>query len=260
MQQAMYTALFGALTQDYRMNIITNNLANVNTVGFKKDKLSFRDVFKHYVSDYVNPNETLEDKILWPKPKLYGQTRIGLSIIDFGQGPLRYTGNKLDLAIEGEGFFRVRTPDGQIAYTRNGRFQRDHRTGYIVTGQGFVLLGKGGPIKLPENANVEVTEKGQVVVRGEVVGDISLVSFKNLNGLEKVGQQLFRIKPDLKMSEMPAEKAWLKQGYLEDSNVQIVEEMVRMIGTMRGFESLEKIMVSSQEEDQKVIREVGTVR
>ncbi|MBT8763783.1 flagellar basal-body rod protein FlgF [Desulfohalobiaceae bacterium Ax17] len=260
MQQGMYTALFGSLTQEYRMNIIANNLANVNTIGFKKDKLSFRDVFKHYAADYVNPKEALKDKILWPEAKVYGQTRIAESSIDFNQGAMRLTGNKLDLAIEGEGFFRVRTPDGQTAYTRNGRFQRDPRTGYMVTGQGFVLLGDGGPIELPENGDVVVTEKGQVVVGGEVVDNISLVSFNDLNGLEKLGRQLFRIKPGLNMAEIPAEQAWVKQGYLEDSNVEVVQEMVSMIDTMRTFESLQKVMTSSQEEDQKVIREVGTVR
>ena len=260
MQQSMYSALFGALTQEHRLNVIANNLANVNTVGFKKDKLAFRDVFRHYASDYINPNETLDDKILWPKARDYAQTRIAFSRIDFNQGAMRRTGNDLDLAIEGVGFFKVKGRDGNIYYTRNGNFFKDPETGYMVTGQKFVLLGDGGPITLPEKGHAEITEEGQVVVDGETVGKISLVTFKNLEGMEKIGRQLFRAKSGLNMPEIPADQAWIKQGYLEDSNVEVVQEMVGMIDTLRTFESLQKIMTSTQEEDQKVIREVGTVR
>ncbi|WP_457570518.1 flagellar basal-body rod protein FlgF [Desulfovulcanus sp.] len=260
MQQSMYSALFGALTQEHRLNIIANNLANVNTVGFKKDKLAFKDVFYHYAHDYINPNEAVKSEFLWPKAKDISQTRIAYSRIDFNQGAMRRTGNVLDLAIEGEGFFKVKGPDGKTYYTRNGNFFRHPRTGEMITNQGFTLIGRTGNISLPETGKIDITEDGNVLVDGKQVGEIEITTFDDLNVLQKVGRQLFQIKPGLNVEEKINDKAWIKQGYLEDSNVEVVQEMVGMIDTLRTFESLQKIMTTTQEEDQKVIREVGTVR
>ncbi len=261
MRDSMYTAFFGAMTQEARMNIISNNLANVNTTGYKRESLAFEDVFVRFASDYADPNDSLEDRILWPESKLRSQTRVSPTHLVHEQGSLKNTGNDLDLAISGEGFFEVETPEGELAYTRNGAFYRDPETGAMITGQRFQLLGEDGPIILPEDAvNVVVTEDGLVTADGDAIGAINLTTFNDLNGLEKMGRQLFRIKEGTDIQPEPADNARVHQGFLEDSNVEVVYEMVNMISTMRAFEAMQKVVTTTHEKDQQLIRDVGTTR
>lgn len=261
MQDSMYSAFFGAMSQEARMNIITNNLANANTTGYRREEVAFEDVFVRYASDYADPNRSLEDRILWPESKLRSQTRVSPTHLNFEQGGLKNTGNQLDLAIAGEGFFEVETPEGEVAYTRNGSFYRDPETGAMITGQRFQLLGGDGPIIIPDDAvNITITEGGQVVADGEVLDVINLTTFENLNVLEKMGRQLLRVKEGVDAQPQPAENARVQQGYLEDSNVEVVYEMVNMITVMRNFEAMQKIVTTTHEKDQQVIRDVGTTR
>lgn len=254
----MYSALFGALSQEFRLNMIANNLANVNTVGFKKEKTAFADVFTRFASDYVEVNPSLTPTIPWPEKKLVSETRLTGTYLDFNQGALKVTGNPLDVAIEGEGFFRVQTPQG-IRYTRNGSFLRNAATGNLVTSQGYPVLGENGPIELPDTGTITISEDGQIIVDGDVVGQLSVVTVSDFRALKKEGQNLLYLEKG-KAQEIPLENPSIKQGYLESSNVQVVEEMVNMIDTLRTFESLQRAMTSSQEEDQKAIRDVGTIR
>ncbi len=261
MQDSMYSAFFGAMSQEARMNIITNNLANVNTTGYKREEVTFEDVFTRFASDYADPNRSLEDRILWPEAKLRSQTRVSPVHLVFEQGGMRNTGNQLDLAIAGEGFFEVETPEGETAYTRNGAFYRDPETGAMITAQRFELLGEDGPIIIPEDAvNIAVTQGGQVVADGEVLDVINLINFDDLNALEKMGRQLFRIKEGVDVQPQQAENARVQQGYLEDSNVEVVYEMVNMISVMRNFEAMQKVVTTTHEKDQQLIRDVGTTR
>ncbi|WP_045215311.1 flagellar basal-body rod protein FlgF [Desulfonatronovibrio magnus] len=261
MRDSMYTAFFGAMTQEARMNVISNNLANVNTTGYKRENLAFEDVFTRFASDYADPNDSLENRILWPEAKLRSQTRASPTHLVFEEGGLKQTGNQLDLAISGEGFFEVETPEGEVAYTRNGAFYRDPDTGAMITAQRFQLLGEDGPIILPEDAtDIVITNDGLVTADGEAVDVINLTTFDDLNGLEKMGRQLFRIKEDSGVEPMAAENALVQQGFLEDSNVEVVYEMVNMIATMRNFEALQKIITTTHEKDQQLIRDVGTTR
>lgn len=259
MDNSMYSALFGALSQEHRIDMISNNLANVNTTGFKKDQSAFKDVFIRYASDYADPNMTLQDRTLWPDAKLLSQTRLTGNYVDYNQGSLKNTGNPLDLAIDGEGFFRVRTEDGQTGYTRNGSFRINAETNNLETAQGRVLLGDGGPIQIPEDtSNIAVNAHGEIRADGELVGDVGLVTFDDLGDLEKRGETLFRLREGARAGEVPAENARVSQGFLEGSNVEVVREMVNMIDTMRTFESLQKAMTTSKEADDKVIRQVGS--
>jgi flagellar basal-body rod protein FlgG len=270
MQQSMYSALFGALTQEHRLNIIANNLANVNTVGYKKDKLAFKDVFYHYAHDYLNPNDTVKDEqihptardvYLWPRARDMSQTRIAFTRIDYNQGSLRQTDNPLDLGIQGEGFFKVRGPDGKIYYTRNGNFYKHPQTNEMMTNQGFVLLDRmNNPVVLTGKGRIDITEDGNVLINGNKVAQLEIVTFKDLNVLQKIGRQLFAVKPGFNVQPVVTDKAFIRQGYLEMSNVETVTEMVNMIETLRTFEAMQKVMSSTQEEDQKVIRDVGTIR
>ncbi len=261
MQDSMYSAFFGAMSQEARMNIITNNLANVNTSGYRRQEVAFEDVFTRFASDYADPNTTLENRILWPEAKLRSQTRVSPSHIVFEQGGLKNTGNQLDLAIAGEGFFEVQTLDGATAYTRNGSFYRDPETGAMITGQRFQLLGQDGPIIIPEEAvNISISEAGQVLADGEVLDIINVSTFDNLNVLEKMGRQLLKVRQGVDAQPQPAQNAVVRQGYLEDSNVDVVYEMVNMISTMRHFEAMQKMVTTTHEKDQQVIRDVGTTR
>lgn len=258
MQKAMYSALFGALTQEFRLNTIANNLANMNTTGFKKDKLAFVDVFTRFASDYLDPNDTVKKRILWPEAKVMSETRLSREYVDLSPGTLKLTGNSLDFAIEGEGFFKIQTPDG-IRYTRDGSFKRDPKTGNLVTSHGNLVLGENGPIEIPENGVITVNENGEIVVNGDIVDKLVVVSVSNIKALKKIGNNLFLLDRN-KGQEIPSKDVFVKQGYLETSNVQVVEEMVNMIETLRAFEAMQKTMQSSKEQDDKVILQVGSIR
>lgn len=258
MQTSMYNALFGALTQEHRLANTANNLANVNTTGYKRETLAFRDVFVRFGQDMLDPIAAINEKSLLPVPDEMAQTRIALSNIDFGQGSVRETGNPLDAALSGEGFFKVRTLEGDF-YTRNGNF-RLTPDGELVTGQGFPVLVDGGPVNLEPGARVVIGPGGDIQANGEPVGNFDLVTFDNPQVLEKLGQNMFRIRPGMQVNEIPADNVTVNQGYLEAANVEVVKEMVNMIDAHRTFEAYQKVMHTSQEADQKLIREVATAR
>jgi flagellar basal-body rod protein FlgG len=256
MPDSSYSAVFGALAQQNRLDVIANNLANVNTTGFKGDKLAFRDTFERYAHDLVDPNQTLDSKVQWPKSYVLAQSRIAERVIDFSQGNLKTTGNPLDLAISGEGFFKVQTSDGEFL-TRQGCYHRSSE-GFIVDGHGNKLLGEGGPIQLPENAGtLTIDEQGTLSVDGEILDQIALVTVADPKVLEKVGNSLLRIDPDSKAQPIPAENATIEQGFLEAANVEVVTEMVNMIEATRAFEAYQKIITGTFDQDKKAIAEVG---
>ena len=136
MQNAMFSGLFAALSSEHRMNNIANNLANVNTAGYKADKLSFKDTMEHFAHDFIKePLATVRSEPLFPDSKLLARTRLAVAMTDFSQGALQRTDNPLDFAISGEGFFKVQSPDGEEYFTRNGSFTLN-AAGTIVTNQG----------------------------------------------------------------------------------------------------------------------------
>ena len=145
MQDSMYSAMFGAMSNEVRMDNIANNLANVNTTGYKKDKLAFHDTFLRFAHDtMVDARPYMRADELWPRPDVIAKPRQSDQTIDFSQGQLQQTGNNLDFALNGEGFFKVRTANGDYL-TRNGAFQLSS-DGTLITEQGFEVLGNGGPI------------------------------------------------------------------------------------------------------------------
>lgn len=259
MQDSSYSAVFGALTQQHRLDVIANNLANMNTTGFKSDKLAFRDTFRRYAHDLLNPNQTLDQKVPWPRGYVLAQPRIAERVIDLSQGILKSTGNPLDLAITGDGFFRVQTSGGEESLTRQGVFHRSAE-GYIVDGHGNRLLGEGGPIQIPETGSVLVGGDGAVTVDGGLIDTISLVSVPDPGALEKMGNSLLRIRPDSGVQPLPAAEATVEQGFLEATNVEVVSEMVNMIEALRAFEAYQKMISGAFEQDRKAITEVAAPR
>lgn len=258
MQDSSYSAVFGALTQQHRLDTIANNLANVNTTGFKGDKLAFRDTFRRYAHDLLDPNDNLTEKVPWPKGNVLAQPRISDQLIDLSQGAMKSTGNPLDLAIAGDGFFRVQTPQGEFL-TRQGVYHRSAE-GYIVDGHGNQLLGEGGPLQIPEGGTILVDANGGLSVDGELVDTVSLVRVEDPRALEKVGNSLLRIRPGAQAQAVPAEDATVEQGFLEGANVEVVSEMVNMIEALRAFEAYQKMITGTFDQDKKAIAEVGAPR
>jgi flagellar basal-body rod protein FlgF len=257
MQTSFYNTLFAAMPQERRLNNIANNLANINTAGYKREKQGFAELFRSHAG-VMDPSPALRSQIPWPKSPLISQVHLEPSRIDFSDGPLQRTDNPLDLAIQGEGLFKVQTEEG-VRYTRNGHF-RLTEAGELVTEQGHRVLGEGGPIVVPEGARgLIVDQTGSIGVDGIEVAVLDLTTLSDTDVLEKQGSNLYRLRPGAQADEQPF-SGTLSQGALEGANVGVVEEMVGMIATLRTFESYQKVMSSTQEMDLKLIHDVGTTR
>ncbi|MBQ9405927.1 MAG: flagellar basal-body rod protein FlgF [Desulfovibrio sp.] len=261
MQQGMYSGLFGALTTEHRMNFIANNLANVNTRGYKRETLAFKDTFPVYAHDEIRePLLNLRSEPLFPDPRNAARSRIAVSKIDFSQGSLKYTGNNLDVAIAGENaFFRVNTPTGPYL-TRNGAFVLNSE-GTLMTPQGYTVMGQGGgTIQIPAGTrHIEISGDGQVLADGAVVDQLALVSVDNPQGLEKMGGNLFKPRENVDVAEDNAylNGARVEQGFVEAANVEVVSEMVNMIEVQRQFEAYQKVMQTTDAMDREATTKVG---
>ncbi len=263
MQTAMYSALFGALTNEHRMNSIANNLANVNTTGYKRDQLAFQDTFYMYAHDMMmEAASSIRDKKMFPEPTHFARPRIATAVTDFQQAGLKVTGAPFDLAINGEGFFRVTAPDGNQYYTRNGHF-RTTAEGLLITEQGFAVQGEGGDITLPPGyRNLVIAENGRVFADGVQVAQIALVVVDEPGNLEKRGNNLFVPRQGAEVNEMDVDynRSWMAQGFLESANVDPVYEMVNMIETQRQFEAYQKVMQTADALDKESYGKVGRNR
>jgi len=247
MINGMLEASRGCLKEEIRMDILSNNLANANVIGFKKDRLSFQQMLDQSTasdSEQVSKEESSSDSL-------------GVSIVvDMGEGDIQSTGNSLDLAISGEGFFKVNTPDG-VRYTRKGNFTIDE-SGNLVTQDGFTVIGKGGNINI-SGKNIVVGDKGEISVDGSQTGQLDLVTFDNMKDLVKLGEGLFKNGSDNPEAEIDDDTK-IEQGYIELSNVNMTEEMVSMINCMRAFESYQKAMKILDDLNSKAINQVGSLR
>ena len=207
---------------------IARNLANANTVGFKKNMISFKTVLDGETS-------TL-------------QTDYG---IDYSHGSLKYTGNTFNMAIDGDGFFAVETANG-IRYTRNGQFQLSN-TGEMVTDTGSKVLGQGGPIVIPKGGGeILVDKKGIIKVNGKEIGRLTITNFNDLTKLVPTGNSTFAA-PDDAVDDTGEKKYNVAQGYLESSNVSVVTEMVDMITNMRSYEASNNVIKTFSELMEKLI-------
>lgn len=259
MRESMYSALFGAMSNELRLDTISNNLANVNTTGFKKDSYAFHDTFQRFAHDYLTDDRTnIRGKEIWPKAYVMARPRLSGQYSDQAQGSMQVTGNPLDLALVGKGYFKVRAPEGDML-TRSGSF-RLAEDGRLVTEQGYEVLGDGGSIvTLPRDNKIEVDGTGRITADGVQVGALDLTDISDPKALEKVGQNMFRIKKGSNATEVPAEGLSVQQGYLEKSNVEIVTEMVNMMEAQRAFEISQKIMTTTDGMESLVINKVGQI-
>ena len=228
MISGMYNLIDGSMTQQLRFETIANNMANSNTNGFKKDIISFYEAL-----DMQSNSST-----------------------DFSPGPLKYTGNELDVALSSKGFFKVETPNG-LRYTRDGAFSINAE-GILVTGNGDTVLGQSGPITL-ENGEVYIGRDGQVVVNNESVDKILVVDFDDPQLLRKEGGSYYSYQGENNGISTEAD-AEIQQKYLEGSNVNPTQEVIKMIETYRAFESVEKAIQSIDALTGTMVNDYGTIR
>ena len=240
MDASMWIAKTGLDAQQMRMSVISNNLANVNTTGFKRDRASFEDML---YQNLRQPGAQNSGTTAAPTGLMMGT---GVRIVStekmHAQGSLVTTKNALDIAIQGDGFFQIIQPDGTLAYTRDGSFKLS-ATGQLVTANGTLLQPA---VTIPPNvSSISIGQDGTVAVEvagtgNQVLGQIQLARFLNPAGLQAIGQNMLRETtasgPPQVVQAGLAGSGQLMQGALEASNVNVVEEMVNMIETQRAYE------------------------
>jgi len=243
----------GMLNDMYRLDLIANNLANVDTAGYKKDTAAFRTYMDGmmYTNSADNPFIKLS-----PIGNLEGAVVLDEVKPVFTQGPVEYTGNPYDVAIDGEGFFAV-DRNGDVLYTRAGNFKRNAE-GFLVTNEGdYVLDESGSKIKIPDGAFI--SEDGVIYDKNnQKIAKIATVVFKNPEKLKKIGYNYF--KETKESGKASFAKLGLKVGYIEKSNVNALREMVNMIKALRHFEVAQRSITTSDELLGKLFNNVGTLR
>ena len=227
MISGIFNLIDGSMTQQLRFETIANNMANSNTNGFKKDIISF--------------SEALETQ--------------SNSSTDFSQGPTRFTGSELDVALSSKGFFKIETSNG-IRYTRDGAFSVNAE-GFLVTANRDVVMGENGPITV-EGGEVHIGRDGQVMVNNESVDKILVVDFDEPQLLRKEGFSYYSYQGEnIGISTVP--DAEIQQKYLESSNVNPTQEIIEMIQTYRSFEAVEKGIQYIDALTNEMVNDFGTV-
>lgn len=247
MLRGLYTAYTGMLNEQYRMDIMSNNLANADTTGFKKEgstSQAYSEVMAVKIKDVSeNPNT----------PKRLGNMSLGVKIgetyTDFSQGSLRDTGNTYDIAIGGDGFFNIeftsKAGETSTKYTRDGGFTVT-KDGYLVTKDGDYVLGENGRIQLSTTAGETVfDESGNIYQDGRLVASLKITAFEDTNYLTHYGETMWDAKEGAVSGD--ADNAKIYQGYLEMSNASVVKEMVNMITISRHYETNQKMLTTFDE-------------
>ncbi len=257
MVRGLYTAWTGMANEQKRLDIISNNLANAATVGYKQDNItnqSFDDVLTIKIKD---ASELYNER---PIGKMNLGVKLGEVYTDFGQGSLRETANTYDLALEGKGFFQVAAADEkgneQILYTRDGSFTKTNE-GNIVDMNGNKLVGESGNISVPVDASdIVIDTDGSIYADGVFVDKILVTDFEDYKYLEKYGENLYRLVEG--GTQMPA-TASVHQGFTEQSNVNVVSEMVEMIAITRAYEANQKVIQTVDSTLELAANSVGKV-
>lgn len=225
------------------LDMLANNIANASTAGFKKDG--------EFYSLYIDAEATAGAEY----PLLGTQPVVEKPWTDFTQGTLQHTGNHLDLALQGDGFFAVNGPSGAL-FTRNGSFQAD-KTGQIVTGDGYpVRFTENAAVRVRPNLPIDVSADGTVQQAGAILGRLEVVRLPR-DGVAKHGANFFRV-VDSKVVPA-ASNAEVLQGKVEGSNVSSAESAVRLVGLLRQFEALQKAITIGSEMNRKAVEEVARV-
>lgn len=241
MLKGLYTAYTGMLDQQRRLEVTTNNLANSTTVGYKKEG-STSQSFDECLAIKIRDTSDVFTR------RAIGNVALGVKIgetyTNYTQGSFRETGESFDLAISGKGFFNISYTNKKgvesTMYTRDGSFTLT-REGNLVTKDGDFVLGQNGPIVLPTNAKITIDTLGNIYNGDEFIDQIMLTDFEDYNYIEKFGENMYRTVDGAEEIEATG---GINQGWLEMSNVQVVQEMVDMISIQRAYEAAQKVETS----------------
>lgn len=259
MLKGLYTAYTGMINEQNRMDTLTNNLANVSTVGFKKEgstSQSFDDILTVKIKD-----QSVGVKNVQPLGHNNPGVKIGENYTDYTQGSFRITGNTYDLALSGDGFFAVeftnKAGETSTMYTRAGQFTLN-KDGYLVNENGdYVLDTQSRRIKLNTLLDSEIGTDGTITQNGAVVAKIQVTDFEDYNYLEKYGETYYR---PVEGAKTTAADAAVNSGYLEMSNVQVVSEMVNLISVTRAYESNQKIIQTYDNSLEIAVSQLGRIQ
>lgn len=257
MYKGLYTAYTGMINEQNRMDVLTNNLANADTNGYKREgatSQSFDSVLALKIKDASEPCNL---------PKNIGTATLGVKIgenyTDYLQGPLKVTGNTYDLAISGDGFFNIeytnKAGETSTKYTRDGAFVANTE-GYLVTKDGDFVLGDKGRIKLDPTKEVSIDELGYIHQGNSTVDKIKVTNFADYNYVEHFGENYYQPVEGAKEAEY---YGTIRQGYIETSNVQVVQEMVEMISVSRQYESNQRLITTIDSTAQIASTQLGKV-
>ncbi|MCX7015747.1 MAG: flagellar basal-body rod protein FlgF [Candidatus Sumerlaeota bacterium] len=251
----LYIALSSAMALERHLDVVANNMANTNTVGYKQDVAQFESLLPD--TDSILPDPDLppdQQPSKPPQSPLVGPYFVNMrgTFTDFAQGDLRETNNPLDLALQGPGFFAVETPQGE-RYTRAGAFVLNSK-GELTTPDGARVLGEGGPIVLT-SARISVADDGSILQDANPVGRFRVVQFDDLRALDKTGANLFQVGDAnaAPRASVPEDGTVVRQNTLEYSNVNMISEMVRLIQTERSYTMAEKAIKTIDEAAQTAI-------
>ena len=259
MLRGLYTAGWGMMSRNKNMDVVSNNLANVDTNGFKRDDFifeSFPEVLVGRINDgrgQINPTRIVGDASLGAD--------VGEVFTNHEMGGFKSTQRSLDMAIEGQnGAFFTIDVDGEEHFTRNGAFSLN-QDGFLVTMNGDLVLGEDGPIQI-ESDDFIVSSNGEIRVDDELIDTLLIQGFDDTRDLIKRGENLFAVNPEVEDPVLIEEDdaTWsIRQGFIETSNVNIIKEMVNMVEVARAYESNQKVVHSMDEIIQKAVNEVGRV-
>jgi flagellar basal-body rod protein FlgG len=246
--RGIYAANTAMVSQQLKEAVISQNLANLNTAGYKADAVAFR---------------SFPEVLLWRlegyREEAIGTASLGLAVgamqTDHGEGPLLFTGRPLDVAIAGNGYFVVQDLQGNVFYTRSGAFNPNGE-GYLVNEQGYYVLGEGGALWIG-TADASILEDGTVMVGTEAVGRLLVVDFADRRALAKAGDNLFRLAGETGAGVV---RPTLRSGYLEQANVDAVRSMVELLSAFRAYEAAQRALRAQDELLARAAGEVGVLR
>jgi flagellar basal-body rod protein FlgG len=229
--------------------IISENMASASIPGFKKQELSFEAVKAGLLTPTVSASRGNSQPVSLPASR---------AVLNFSPGEIKRTDINTDFAIEGPAFFEVQMPNGTTAYTRDGEFKVNAQ-GQLVTKQGYLVMGEGGPIQLDQNNSLGITaaDDGTITQGDQIRGKLNLVAFNDPNLLTPAGGGLFLSK-DPALQTMPESNSMLRQGVLEGSNTSPVLEMANLVSVMRAYEANQRIIQMQDERMGKAISELGS--